>query len=109
MLTPHKSYEEVYGSFRWQIPEFYNIGVDVSDKWASDKNRGSPQRGSSCPPNSIGTFTGVEFPHNFFPQKDDFFWTPADWAWIGGLIMVEPIISSPAPDTEYGLRKSRIA
>ncbi len=30
----------------------------------------------------------MEFPHNFFPQKDDFFWTPADWAWIGGLIDV---------------------
>jgi acetyl-CoA synthetase len=31
---------------------------------------------------------GVEFPHNFFPQEDDLFWTPADWAWIGGLIDV---------------------
>jgi len=31
---------------------------------------------------------GVEFPHNFFPRDDDFFWTPADWAWIGGLINV---------------------
>jgi acetyl-CoA synthetase len=30
----------------------------------------------------------VEFPHNFFPQENDFFWTPADWAWIGGLIDV---------------------
>jgi len=34
----------------------------------------------------LGHLPGVEFPHNFFPQKDDFFWTPADWAWIGGLI-----------------------
>jgi acetyl-CoA synthetase len=24
----------------------------------------------------------------FFPQRDDLFWTPADWAWIGGLIDV---------------------
>ncbi len=23
--------------------------------------------------------------HNFFPQTDDRIWTPADWAWIGGL------------------------
>ncbi len=36
----------------------------------------------------LGHLPGVEFPHNFFPQKDDFFWTPADWAWIGGLIDV---------------------
>jgi acetyl-CoA synthetase len=36
----------------------------------------------------LGHLPGVEFPHNFFPQKNDFFWTPADWAWIGGLIDV---------------------
>ena len=36
----------------------------------------------------LGHLPGVEFPHNFFPKKDDFFWTPADWAWIGGLIDV---------------------
>jgi acetyl-CoA synthetase len=36
----------------------------------------------------LGHLPGVEFPHNFFPREDDFFWTPADWAWIGGLIDV---------------------
>jgi len=29
----------------------------------------------------LGHLPGVEFPHNFFPKKGDFFWTPADWAW----------------------------
>ena len=33
----------------------------------------------------LGHLPGVEISHNFFPQKNDFFWTPADWAWIGGL------------------------
>jgi len=36
----------------------------------------------------LGHLPSVEFPHNFFPREDDFFWTPADWAWIGGLIDV---------------------
>lgn len=36
----------------------------------------------------LGHLPGVEFPHEFFPKKDDLFWTPADWAWIGGLIDV---------------------
>jgi acetyl-CoA synthetase len=30
----------------------------------------------------------VEFPHDGFPQPGDRFWTPADWAWIGGLFDV---------------------
>ena len=33
------TYEEVYQSFEWKIPEYYNIGVDVCDKWANDKFR----------------------------------------------------------------------
>jgi len=33
-----------------------------------------------------GNLTGFELSHNFFPQDGDLFWTPADWAWTGGLI-----------------------
>jgi acetyl-CoA synthetase len=36
----------------------------------------------------LGHLPGVEFPHEFFPQRGDLFWTPADWAWIGGLMNV---------------------
>ena len=36
----------------------------------------------------LGHLPGVEFPHEFFPRPGDLFWTPADWAWIGGLIDV---------------------
>ncbi len=36
----------------------------------------------------LGHVPGVEFFHNFFPKKEDVYWTPADWAWIGGLIDV---------------------
>ena len=36
----------------------------------------------------LGHLPGVEKPHNFFPQPGDRFWTPADWAWIGGLFDV---------------------
>ncbi|KAF1042149.1 MAG: hypothetical protein GAK35_02892 [Herbaspirillum frisingense] len=31
--TPQR-YEEIASGFRWNIPEHYNIGVDVCDKWA---------------------------------------------------------------------------
>ncbi len=36
----------------------------------------------------LGHLPGVEFPQDFFPQPGDLFWTPADWAWIGGLLDV---------------------
>ncbi len=34
MLPTGTTYEQVRDRFVWQIPEFYNIGVDVCDKWA---------------------------------------------------------------------------
>jgi acetyl-CoA synthetase len=36
----------------------------------------------------LGHLPGVEMPHELFPQPGDLFWTPADWAWIGGLFDV---------------------
>ncbi len=36
----------------------------------------------------LGHLPGVELPQEFFPQPGDLFWTPADWAWIGGLLDV---------------------
>ncbi|HXF57705.1 MAG TPA: acyl-CoA synthetase [Actinomycetota bacterium] len=34
----------------------------------------------------LGHLPGFELSHDFFPQPGDLFWTPADWAWIGGLM-----------------------
>src|SRR5439155_1706200 len=36
----------------------------------------------------LGHLPGVEYPHDGFPHPGDRFWTPADWAWIGGLLHV---------------------
>ena len=33
----------------------------------------------------LGHLPGVLLPQEFPPQRGDLFWTPADWAWIGGL------------------------
>jgi len=32
-----------------------------------------------------GHLPGFELSHDFYPQPGDVIWTPADWAWIGGL------------------------
>jgi acetyl-CoA synthetase len=36
----------------------------------------------------LGHLPGVEMHHEFLPQPDDRLWTPADWAWAGGLLNV---------------------
>jgi acetyl-CoA synthetase len=33
----------------------------------------------------LGHLPNVEMAHDFFPKPADVMWTPADWAWIGGL------------------------
>ena len=33
----------------------------------------------------IGNISGFVHSHDFFPQPGDLFWSPADWAWAGGL------------------------
>ena len=35
-----------------------------------------------------GIYPGVQFPHEFFPKPGDRMWTPADWAWAGGLLNI---------------------
>jgi acetyl-CoA synthetase len=34
----------------------------------------------------LGNVPGFVHSHDFFPQKGDMFWSPADWAWTGGLM-----------------------
>ena len=36
----------------------------------------------------IGNLSGFVCSHDFFPQPGDMFWSPADWAWTGGLFDV---------------------
>ncbi len=36
----------------------------------------------------LGHLPGVMVPHDLFPQAGDRFWTPADWAWAGGIFDV---------------------
>ncbi|MDW8468404.1 MAG: AMP-binding protein [Burkholderiales bacterium] len=34
----------------------------------------------------IGNVPGFVYSHDFFPRPGDMFWSPADWAWTGGLM-----------------------
>ncbi|PWK63303.1 AMP-binding protein [Aminobacter sp. AP02] len=34
----------------------------------------------------LGHLPGIQMAHEFLPQPGDLMWTPADWAWAGGLL-----------------------
>ena len=40
-VTPRKKdrYAELYKSFKWEVPKYYNFGFDVVDKWAEDRTK----------------------------------------------------------------------
>ncbi|NRP69960.1 Acetyl-coenzyme A synthetase [Ensifer psoraleae] len=52
----------------------------------------------------LGHLPGFQFHHHFLPRPGDRMWTPADWAWAGGLLnallpsllLGVPVVSSPA-------------
>ena len=62
----------------------------------------------------LGHLPGIQFAHEFLPQPGDLFWTPADWAWAGGLFnalmpalyLGVPVVSSAAQkfDPEVAFR-----
>ncbi len=54
----------------------------------------------------LGHLPCIELHHEFFPQKDDLGWTPADWAWIGGLLdMALPCMHYGVPLVSRRMRK----
>lgn len=67
----------------------------------------------------LGHVPGVQMPHEFLPQPGDRLWTPADWAWAGGLLNVllpglllgVPVVSSQAekfdPEAAFALMARR--
>ncbi len=54
----------------------------------------------------IGHLPGVSFTHEFFPKAGDIMWTPADWAWAGGLFnILWPALYFGVPVVAYDFRK----
>jgi len=54
----------------------------------------------------LGHLTSMETHHEQFPQPGDVGWTPADWAWIGGLMdMAMPCLFYGVPLVSHRMRK----
>ena len=54
----------------------------------------------------LGHLPNIEMVHGFFPKPGDVMWTPADWAWIGGLFdALFPALYHGVPVVGYRARK----
>jgi acetyl-CoA synthetase len=114
--------EDAVGLNFWQLLEKSSDGFKTLQTEADDpalliytSGTTGPPKGALLPHRAlIGNLTGFEMSQNFFPQSNDVFWTPADWAWTGGLIdallpslvYARPIVaySGGKFDPERGLR-----
>lgn len=54
----------------------------------------------------LGHMPGIELSQNFLGQDGDLLWTPADWAWAGGLLnALFPALSLGVPVLSFAARK----
>ncbi|MGH2753840.1 MAG: AMP-binding protein [Actinomycetota bacterium] len=69
--------------------EFRPVATDADDPAVliyTSGTTGPPKGALHAHRALIGHLPGFELSHDFFPHPGDRFWTPADWAWIGGLM-----------------------
>ena len=86
-----KGCEEFWSLLKKASPQFSPVLTSSEDPallMYTSGTTGPPKGALQAHRVLLGHLPGVEFPQNFFPQPDDLFWTPADWAWAGGLLDV---------------------
>ena len=78
----------------WSLLDRAAKNVETANTLANDPAIVIYTSGTTGPPKGavlahrclLGNLTGFELSQNFFPLDDDLMWTPADWAWTGGLL-----------------------
>jgi len=81
-----------FGSFCGGQPEEFQTEDTNAEDWAimvyTSGTTGPPKGALHAQRILLGHMPSIEYSHEFFPQKDDLMWTPADWAWAGGLFNI---------------------
>lgn len=98
----------------WQEIENANGAAPLVDTLADDPAVLIYTSGTTGPPKGVlhahrfllGHLPSIECHHDGFPQARDVGWTPADWAWIGGLMdMAMPCLYFGVPLISHRMRK----
>jgi acetyl-CoA synthetase len=84
------------GADFWELADGDSAGFRAMDTQAGDPalliytsgTTGAPKGALLAHRGLLGNLSGFELSHDFFPEPGDCMWTPADWAWTGGLLDV---------------------
>jgi acetyl-CoA synthetase len=85
----HAGAKSFWDSLNAASPEFATIDTSADDPALiiyTSGTTGNPKGALHAHRVVLGHLPNIEMCHDFFPKPGDLMWTPADWAWIGGLI-----------------------
>jgi acetyl-CoA synthetase len=83
--------EGVYEASARASPDFTPLDTPADDPAMmiyTSGTTGNPKGALHAHRVLLGHLPGVQMHHEFIPQEGDRLWTPADWAWAGGLLNV---------------------
>lgn len=79
------SWEELLGRASWRFTPVETGPDDPASIIYTSGTTGPPKGALIAQRALLGNLPGFECSHDFFPREGDMFWSPADWAWTGGL------------------------
>lgn len=83
--------EDLYAAMERASPDFNPVDTLADDPAMmiyTSGTTGNPKGALHAHRVLLGHLPGVQMPHEFLPQPGDRLWTPADWAWAGGLLNI---------------------
>ena len=99
-----------FDAFCADQPPFFDTENTGAEDWAlmvyTSGTTGPPKGALHAQRILLGHLPSIEYSHEFFPREDDLMWTPADWAWAGGLFNIMlPALNYGVPLLAYNFTK----